>query len=212
MDGTETTQDVNTSEKSTETSEVKPDTFTEEQVVVRENKVRSDALADVGRLRKSSESAIKSAQAAEERISRMLKDQDDAELLVHKDEPEKLSAIRERQTRRDAESKLATAEQELEEEKAKTVEAQAVGAKHTKERNAREVASRLNVDAKILAELAIPTDGSVGAIEEKAKLLPKKGDAKTLKPDSSKTTAVSQMPESSGAKIKQGWDKIHPQG
>ncbi len=184
MDEPKKAQD-NTSEQTTETSKEEPETFTKEQVEEATRKAKSDALSEVGRLKASSEKAIKSAQAAEERVNRMLRDQDDAELLLHKDEPEKLSAIRERQTRREAEAKLATVEQELEEEKSKGAEAKQAADKHTKERNAREVATRLGVDYKPLRD---STDGSVEAMEELAKHLKPKGEPKDpLKPDSSKT-------------------------
>ena len=65
--------------------------------------------------------------------------------------------------------------------------ANAEKAEATKERNAREIASRLSVNANLLAKLAKSTDGSTEAIEEIAKELPKKGEDKTLKADSGKT-------------------------
>ena len=183
LDRPENPQD-NTSVGEQETSET-TQTFTKEQVEERERKAKSDALADIGRYKKSADNAIKAAQAAEERINRMLKQQEEDELAAHSDEPDRLAVIRERQTRRTAESELAKTKQELEEEKAKTQEAQQAEAKSTQERNAREIATRLGVDAKTLMKF---TDGSTEAMEELAKVLPKKGEARTLTPDSGKTT------------------------
>ncbi len=209
LDEPKETQDDKTSEQAEETSKGEPETFTREEYNESVRKAQSDALAEVGRYRKAAEDAIKATKATDERIVRMLKEQDESELEAVGDNTEKLSAIREKQTRRQVESKLVTIERELEEEKAKTTEAQAMEAEHTKERNAREVASRLNVDAQTLIKF---TDGSAEAMEELAKSLPKKGEAKVLKPDSSKTSGVAQMPESSGAKMTAGWDKLHPKG
>ncbi len=183
MDETKETQDVTTSKDTKGTSE-QPETFTKEHVAEAERKGKSDALAEVGRLKKSTEAAIAIAQKATARLDKMIQDQDDAELKAHEGDPEKLSAIGERQKRRMAEGKLADAESELSEEKAKTAEAQEAGAQHTKERNAREVATRLGVDAKTLIKF---TDGSTEAMEELAKSLPKKGETKPLLVDSSKT-------------------------
>ena len=185
MDEPKKTQDVTTSENTEETSTT-PETFTEEQVKERETKARSDALAEVGRLKKATEDAIKAATRANERIVQMLKDQEDAELEANRDDVEKISAIKERQARRRVESELVETRQKLEDEQAKTTEAQKAEAEHTKERNAREVATRLGVDAKTLIKF---TDGSVEAMEDLAKSLPKKGEP--LKPDSGKTTGGS---------------------
>ena len=174
----------NPSAEQEDTSGKEPETFTREQVEEEKRKAKSDALADIGRIKKSADTAIKAVQAAEERINRMLKEQEEAELETARDEPDKLTVIRERHARREAETKLAQIEQELEEERAKTAEAQEAEAESTKERNAREIASRLGVDAKTLMKF---TDGSTEAMEELARVLPGKGETTTLKPDSGKT-------------------------
>ena len=192
MDEPKKAQDATTSENTEETSEKEPETFTREQVEERERKAKSDALADVGRLKTSADNAIKAAQAAEVRVNQMLKDQEDAELEDARDDAEKLSAIRERQAKRRAESELAQAKQELSEKDEQIKQYGDKEAESTKELNAREIATRLNVDANRLAKLAKFTDGSPEAIEEIAKELPKRGEAKeTLKPDSGKTTGGS---------------------
>ncbi len=213
LDGTENQKDTSVATQDSSggdkgTSE-QTQTFTLEQVTERERNAKSDALAETGRLRVANEAAIKVAQKAQERIDRMIRDQDDAELEAHKDEPERISAIRERQQRRIVESKLADTESELEVERTKTKEAQEVGVKHTKEQNAREVASRLNVNVQTLLKF---TDGSKGAMEDLAKSLPKVGEKTPLIPDSGKTTGGAQMAESGKDKIQAGWEKEHPQG
>jgi len=178
LDDLNENQDVNTSGKQEGTSKKEPETFTKEQYDEGQRKAKSDALADIGRYKKSADDSIRAAQAAEERINRMLKEQEDAELDANRDDADKLGTIRERQARRKAESELDKMRQELEDEKAKTVEAQEADAKHTKEQNAREVASRLEVDAKVLLK---HTDGSKEAMEDLAKELLQKGEKKTLK-------------------------------
>ena len=224
MDRPKETQDLKSSEELKETSEQEPETFTAEQVGERERKARSDALSDIGRYKASAENAIKAVRAAEERINRMLKEQAEAELETARDEPDKLTLIRERQTRRQAESELAKAKQELEEERAKTTEAQEVEAKSTKERNAREIATRLDVDAKTLIKF---TDGSTEAMEELAKSLPRKSATTPLKPDSGKTIGgsggiptnmdqfkkwIADLPASEYAKVKSQVDEMMKTG
>lgn len=208
-DGTENAQDVATSEQTTETSKETPQTFTEEQVEERERKVRSDGLAELGRLKKANEALVNTNLKTQERIGRIIQEQEEDELSRAEGNDEKLSAIKERQTRRRVESELVKTKSELDGEKAKTAEAQEKEAEHTKERNAREVATRLQVDAKLLAELAKLTDGSVEAIEEKARLLPKKGETKTLTPDSGKTTGGKGEPDTAKGKMRAGWDELH---
>ncbi|GAG28775.1 unnamed protein product, partial [marine sediment metagenome] len=100
MDGLEDKQDVTTSAETKETSEKEPGTFTEKQVVEREQRARSDALSDINRYKAEATKAINAAQAAEARINRMLKEQEDAELEANRDDPDKLTLTRERQSRR----------------------------------------------------------------------------------------------------------------
>lgn len=189
MDEPKGTQGAATSENTEETSEKEPETFTQEQVKELERKAKSDALADINRYKTESTKAIKAAQAAEARIDRMLKDQEESELEDARDDADKLSGIRDRQAKRRAESELAQVKQELSEKDEQIKQYGDKEAESTKELNAREIATRLNVDANRLAKLAKFTDGSTEAIEEIAKELPKKGEPKSpLKPDSGKTT------------------------
>lgn len=191
LDETEEKQDVATSAETTETSETEPETFTREQVVERERKVRSDALSELGRLKKANESFAKANTKIQERMDRMIREQEDEELARAEGEPEKLSAIKERQAKRRVESKLADTERERDEEKEKRQQAEDIIGESTKEQNAREIAARLGVDAKRLIKLSKHTDGSKEVMEEIAQELPKKGEKTTLKPDSSKTSGVS---------------------
>ncbi len=212
MDEPEKKQDVNTSAETKETSEAKPETFTKEQLAEAKQQGKSDGLADVGRLKKENEKLVATSQKLNTRIDRFYKDQDEAELEANKGNPEQLNAIRERQGKRAAESNLDSVTQELDEANQKLKLQDAAMVESTKERKAREVATRLGVDEKRLAKLVRFTDGSDEVIEDIAKELPKKGEAKALVVDSSKTTGPSQMPDSSGAKMTAGWDKLHPQG
>ena len=177
-----------TSAQQEDTSEQNPETFTKEQLEEAGRKAKSDALAEVGRLKTETDKAIKAAQAAEGRIAKMLEDQDEADRTKYRDEPDKLSAINERGRRRDAEAKLANVTQELGEveERVKAVERKE--SESTKERNARETAARLNVDPNLLVKLATLTDGTSEAIEAEAKFLPKLGETKALKTDTGTTT------------------------
>ncbi len=180
-------QGVATSAEQMETSVKDPETFTKEQMEA-ERKGKSDALADIGRLKTEATKAIKAAQGAEDRIAKMLEEQDEADRAKYRDEPDKLNAIDERGKRRTAEAKLTKVTQELGEveERVKAVERKE--SESTKERNARETAARLNVDPNLLVKLATITDGSPEAIEAEAKFLPKLGETKALKTDTGTTT------------------------
>lgn len=176
------------------TPEKEPETLAEQVAHIKEA-----AFAEVGRYRVATEAATRAAgsaqrqaNAAEERLNKFIKKTEEAELEANRDNPDVLSRIRARQGEREQETELAKLKQELEEEKAKTVEAQEAEAKSTQERNAREIATRLNVDAKTLIKF---TDGSTEAMEELAKSLPKKGETTTLTPDSGTTIGGKEITE-----------------
>ncbi len=192
-----------------DTSKKEPETFTVEQVKERESKVRSDALSEIGRLKTSSESAIKAAQAANERINKMLRDQDEAELEANMDKPSKITEIQARQTLRKRDAELDERERKLRESEDGHAEALKAVVESTKEQNAREIATRLNVEVKTLIKLAKFTDGSLGAIEDIAKDLPRKGETKTLTPDSGKTIGGGEMPDTAKGKMRAGWGELH---
>lgn len=175
MDGTSTAvTGVKTSTASTGTSEV----FTREQVVERERKARSDGMADLGRVKKSNETL-------QAEVARLRKEQEEQEEAMAKDEPEKLVSIRAHSQLRQRDAELAKAQEELNEVKAKLADYTAKDQETAKEKVAREVAGRLNVDAATVARLAKFTDGSAEAMEEIAKSLPRLGSSPSGKPDSS---------------------------
>jgi len=184
LDETKETQGVATSGDTKGTSEKEPETFTKEQVEEAERKGKSDALSEIGRYKTSAENAIKAAKAAGERLDRMLKEQEDAELEAARDEPDKLTGIRARQAQRQRDTDLEERERKLKESEDEHAEALKGVVESTKEQNAREIATRLNVDFEPLVKF---TDGSTEAMEELAKSLPKKGEGTALKPDSGKT-------------------------
>lgn len=181
MDGTEDTQDVNTSEDGQETSEREPETFTREDL----NKARSDALADVGRIQAESKRAREAAEAAEKRLIDMLKQQEEDELNAVRDDPEALKSVKERQRQRVKETELAKRERELNEqaERYKTLEEKEVAT--TKERNAREYAKSRGLDPEPFIKF---TDGSLEAMEALAPHVSKKEPRKPLVSDSGRTS------------------------
>ncbi|KKM74989.1 hypothetical protein LCGC14_1394750 [marine sediment metagenome] len=210
MDGTENQKDTSgatqdTSEGDKGTSK-QTQTFTKEQVAESNQKAAQDALSVAGRTAKDFEQRESAIKAEREQMVQAQKARDEAELEEARDDVDKTTRLKAQQKHRETATELARLKQELEAEQTKAKEAQEVGAKHTKEQNAREVATRLNVDVNTLLRF---TDGSTTAMEELAKSLPKK-DVKPLLTDSSKTTGGDQMAESSGSKIKSGWDKVHP--
>ena len=180
-------QDVKTSVKKEETSGDKTETFTKEQLEEAKRNAKSDGLAEVGRLKTENQKLVTNQQKLNVRIDKFYKDQDEAELEANRDKPDQLSAIKERQSRRTAESDLDSVTQERDELKEKQRGYDELEAKSKKEKVAIEVASRLDVDVKRLTKLAEFTDGSTEVIEEIASELPKKGDKKELYPDSGKT-------------------------
>ena len=186
LDETKDAQDKS-SGQTKETSGEEPETFTKEEKEEAVRKAKSDALSEVGRLKKANEVAIKAAERANARVEQIIKDQEDAELKAAAGDEERTSAVKERQLRRQAESKLVETERERDEKDEELKTANEEKAEATKERKAREIASRLGVSEKLLVTLAKSTDGSTEAIEDIAKELPKKGETQTLRVDSGKT-------------------------
>ena len=188
MGGPNETQDVNTSGQKEETSKAEPETFTQKDMEEATRKSSSDALAELGRFKKINADLIKSSQVLQERQERKDREADEAELEANRDKPDVLSVIKERTARRLAENELSLVRQDLSEKEERLKEVEKKEGESTKERNAREVATRLGVDPKILGRLAQLTDGSIGEIEKEAKGLPKVAEAKDpLKVDSGKT-------------------------
>ena len=208
MDGPEERKDTPRKETSSEPKETseKTLTFTQEQVAASNQKAREDALSAAGRTAKDFEQREGAIKAERDQMVQEQKAKDSAELEAARDDVDKLSGIKAKQKARDSAAKLANVESELEGLKAKTKEAQEVGAIHTKEQNAREVATRLGVNAETLIKF---TDGSVKAMEELAKSLPNKTETKPLLTDSSKTAGGEQMAKSSSGKMTSAFDKLH---
>ena len=159
-------------------------TFTLEQVQERERKVKSDALSEVGKLRKAADDALKAAQKASEHLARMQRDQEEAELAAAKDEPSQVVVIRARQQLRQKENELAQMRESLEGANSKLTELTTKEQEVAKGRVAEEIADRLKVDAATLKRLAKYTDGSEEAIEAIAQHLPPGKELLPFRPDS----------------------------
>ena len=162
------------------------ETFTEEQVKERENKIRSDFHADVGRVetyKKLADEAMRVAGAAEARTKTMIQDREADELTAARDKPDELADIRARHTARETGDKLTKVKAELESETAKRIEAEAKGKKADTQEEAARIAKDTNVSAQDLIDL---TDGTTGKMEALVKRLG--GETKpTLTLDSGKT-------------------------
>lgn len=175
QDGTKTQPDATLTAEKTQTP-----TFTQEQVDKAVRDARSAVLADAGRSKTAAEKALSRLSELEKRIA-------DEELEAARDEPDKLTALRERQQRRQAESELAQVRQELSERDELVKQHETEKAEAMRERNTLDIATRMNVDPVRLAKLAKFTDGTAEAIEDIAKELPRKDGKPPLKLDSSGT-------------------------
>lgn len=164
----------------TGTSKTAP-VFTKEQVDTAERKGRSDALAEIGRLRVAAEAAMKTAQAADARVKKMLEEQEKAEIEAARDDPPKLLLFQARQKGRQVEEELAKVTLELNQKSEQLKEAETERAERNRDRIVQEVSTRFNVDPARLAKLARFTAGTPEAIEDLAKDLSPKPP---LKPDS----------------------------
>ena len=189
------------------TSVKEPETFTMEQVKEREGKIRSDFASDLGRIetyKTAAENARKSAEAAEERLNQRIKDQEEAELEAAQDNTSELTRIRAKQTQRVKDAELDKRERELNEKEEELKGVREKEVESTKERNAREVATKHDVDVETLIKF---TDGSLLAMEDLAQALPKKGAPLIV--DSSKTIGGTTGPDSAKGKMREGWDELH---
>ena len=162
-------------------------TSLEQQVRAAELKGKSDALADVNRTLAESTKARKAAEAAEQRVTQMLKDYEE----TIKDDPDKLNELRGRQAKTKADAELTRVAQELDEAKLRLSQVDNEKAETLKKQKAREIAGRLDVDADRLIKLAMFTDGTPEAIEDIAKDLPKNVPENPLTPDSNRGSGSS---------------------
>lgn len=169
LDRPETQTDVTLSDEEKETSEERIREL-EAQVA----QARSDALSDIGRLQTEAANSLRAATAAQERVKKMLKEQEDAELQAAGGNQEQVSAVTERQKRRRVETDLDEATLKLNQKDEELGQIKKDSAEATKAQTARDIATRRKVDADRLIRLSKLTDGSVESIEELAKELPKK--------------------------------------
>ena len=188
MDGTKNPKDASqvgdTSKGEKGTSEKTPETFTREQVGEVSKKAADDALSGAGRTAADFEKREVAVKAAEDRVAQERKDRNQAELDAVKGDPEARSAIEERHKHRETKSELAKVKQELDTEKEKSKEASAQAVETDRTVKAAEIAAKHDVDLGALIKF---TDGSPEAMEELAKALPKKGEAKpSIRLDSGK--------------------------
>jgi len=163
-----------------------PQVFTRDDVDKAVRDAKSAALADVGRFQKEAANAMKAAQAAEGRVKQMLQEQDKRELDEARDDPAQLTALQERQKRRQIESELAEARQELTQKSEQLTQAEARRTEIERERLVNEVSTRFKVDAGRLAKMAKFTEGTPEAIEDLAKELVGNDGKSGLKPDSNR--------------------------
>ena len=195
MDGTKdpkdtlgATPDPSTGEKGTSEQ---PKTYTEEEKA----KAVSDALSAAGRIAKQLDQQREALEAERKQLTasrvQWQREKDEAELEAARDDPDALKSLRARQKQSEREAELDRREQELKISGEKHAEALKGVAQYTKERNAHEIAARLNVDFELLMKF---TDGSTEAMEELAKALPKKGEATILRPDSGRTIGGGSIP------------------
>lgn len=162
-------------------------TFTTDQVNKMVSKARSDALAEVGRLRKATEDAIKSAQMASQRLQKMEEAQLRAEEESAKDDPAKLSAL---QLRRQAQQRAAEVEaekQKLEAERSEILTQR----QEIREHRAEKLAEKYSVDTNVLLKYG---GESKDAMEELAKSFGER------KPGESMATRTVTAPDSGRTK------------
>ncbi len=211
LDETKGNQD-NTSEDPKGTSEKEPETLTEGD---RTTKAVSDALSAAGRDAKAMEareSAVKVALGKAEKLQADIKKAEGertereyrADLERAGDDPLARSKVELSQQIRGLRGELGDTKSELGKSQEELTDTRKVVAESTKERNAREIASKYEVDSKTL----LLTDGSVEAMEALAKTISGK-EIKTLKPDESKTGGGGTMPDSAKGKMRAGWDELH---
>jgi len=183
-------QDEKTSVEQEDTSKQEPETFTKET----QAKAISDALAAAGRTTKDTDTKLKKATEAASKAEKLMVDmkaererkaeQDYQDALKKADgDPITIRNIKLAREVKTLTDELGTKKSELGKRDEELTETRKEAALSTKERNAREIASKYEVDLETLKL----TDGSVEAMEALAKTLSGKG-IKTLKPDGSKTS------------------------
>ena len=190
LDETKGNQDNQPSEDLKGTSENDPETLTEED---RTKKAVSDALSAAGRTDKDVEAKLKKANEAASKAEKLMLDikaenkrkaeQDYQEELRKADgDVIAIRNIKLAKGLKEVQAELGDTKTELGKSQEELTDARKVAAVSTKERNAREIASKYEVDSKTL----LLTDGSAESMEALAKQISGKV-IPTLKPNGSKT-------------------------
>ena len=170
-----------------------PKTYTEDEVEGKFSQQRSVLDKKIDKLEKALSNASDRVKDAEGRLSQWGKDREEAEVAAAGDDKDALSRVRARQEQRETKAELAAVKKELDAEREKAKEASAQAQEIDRTTRAAEIAVRHNVDFNPLVKF---TDGSVEAMEELAKNLPKKGEViPPLKSDSGKTTGGEKTAE-----------------
>jgi len=173
----------------TETAET-PKTFTEDEVKKQVRDARSAALAEIGKLRTESERSVKLAQAAQVRLDKLLKEQEDAELAAADGNPEQLSAVQERLKRRRAEAELDQVKTELDTHKTRIQEIESERETIKLEQTVNQIAGKFNVSPERLSSLVKRfKEVTPEAIEDLAQDLPKIQTPTPIKTDSNVSTS-----------------------
>ncbi len=211
-DGTKTEVGATTSPEQQGTPQETP-TYSQIHVDKLLEKVKSDSLAELGRVRKAAEDAIKkTTESSNARITQLIKEQEERELEAVKGNNDAITAIKERQARRKAEDELAKAREELSQKDSRLSELSTKEQETAREKRISEIAVRLKVDKAKLANLSKFTDGSAEAIESLAQEMPKANaqspnPQNSLKPDNSEAaggtgkTKYQIMADFNGGKI-----------
>ena len=168
------------------TSEQEDPTLTESQAKARENKARSDALAEVGRYRKAAEDATRITRD----VTKRLQEREEAELKREeeavKDDPAKLTALGMKRealkSKREAEELL----QKAEEKEAEIQNKEKAILRHHADR----LAERYSIDADTLLKFGGATEDSLADLAKKFGEKTPTGESKdreTEAPDSGRT-------------------------
>ena len=181
---TEVKQDEQTSADEGGTTPEETLTLTESQAQAREAKARSDALAELGRIKKAADDANKAAADA----VRRLQEREDAEMAkaeeAAKDDPDALSRIRRERQTKEREAKLAERETKIQTQYARVIQT-----------TAKALEGQYNVSAETLLKFA-PQDAD--AMEELAKSY---GERKEEgEPETKPTKRMTQEPDSGKTK------------
>lgn len=190
LDEPKETQDTTTSE-GTEDTPQETQTFTEEQVEKMVSKARSDALSEVGRIKKSADDSYKIAQDALKRLQAREEADLQRELEQVRDDPEKLSAVRIKQEaikqRAEAEAKMREVEREKAEIQTQRSEVLGIYAER--------LAEKYNVSSDTIVKFG---GGSKDNMQELAKSFGERVAMKVAQPDGAGTQSRMTSPPDSG--------------